>query len=164
MRIVCLLCLILTLAGCAAPVWETVEDFVPAEPAGLWQEDAYCIEIGVPEGIALTEQSPTGCLYEGEQMTVETMTFLSSDYHGAVEQISGFSSDRLHILQTDRFGMPEYQFAWVSQAEEGARLHRADLVMDGTVCYAVVCTVPEGTAAMEEVSAVFSTFGLSDRT
>lgn len=165
MKLACLLCVLLVLTGCSAiPTWETVEDMVPSVPASAWQEEAYVIQAGLPAGAALTAES-VGCkIYEAGDMEIETTTFLSSDLNSAVKRLSGYEADRVSILQTSRFGMPEYRFAWYSQTAEGGRLYQTDLVMDDAVCYAVVCSMPEdaGGSFTEEVRPVFAAFGLSE--
>ena len=95
-------------------------------------------------------------------MEVETRTFLTSGLDSAVSMVSGFEAEKLTILKTTRFDMPEYQFAWAAQTEQGMRLYRADLVLDGMTCYAVVCSHSEdvGTGCDTQIRQVFSSFGL----
>lgn len=161
-----LLCLVLLLSGCgaAAPVWETVEDAVPAEPVSSWLEDAYTILVDIPEEADLLA-AKDGCELYGTasgDYEVETTVFLASSLDSAVRQLSGFDSDRLLVIQTTRFGLPEYQFAWYTETEAGGRLYQADLVMDETRCYAVVCSSLEAVGNAYDASSrqVFSSFGL----
>ena len=153
------------LSGCgAAAVWEWVED-VPAESAGVWQQDAYVLQIGLPPELSLTERKLGCSLYETADGSwqVQTQTFLASDLDAAVRYLSGYDADRLTILETTRFDLPEYRFAWYCQTEEGGRLCRGDLVMDGTTCYAVVSSTLEtaGDTYARQIRQVFSGFGLS---
>ena len=164
MKIICLLCVFLLLTGCGTvPVWETVEDFMPTIPTSTWLDESYAIQIGLPEHAKLTWQTDTCSLYEAETIEIMTETFLASDLNTAVRHLSGYEAENLLILETTRFDLPEYQFAWYTQTAEGGSLCRADLVMDGSTCYAVVCTSPEGENTMDTIRQVFSTFGLSDR-
>lgn len=164
MKLICLLCVLLLLTGCSTvPVWETVDDFSPAIPASTWLDEAYAIQIGLPDHAELTWQTDTCTLYEAETMQIMTETFLASDLNTAVRHLSGYDAENLLILETTRFDLPEYQFAWYTQTAEGGNLCRADLVMDGSTCYAVVCTAPEGENTMDTTRQVFSTFGLSHR-
>jgi len=164
-RVGCLVCLFTLLTGCGQPVWETVNDIVLSEPVKAWQEEAYVMQLGVPEEAKLILENDSGCIYStaNAELEIETRTFLASGLEHAVKTVSGFSQDELTILQTTRFDLPEYQFAWVSQTEQGARLYRADLIMDGTSCYCVVCSNLENTDDYYAFQArqVFSTFGLS---
>ena len=166
MKTICLAVLCLLLTGCSVPVWETVDDIQPAEQVRVWQEEAYTLQFGVPEGTSLVAQENGYALYSTDngELEIETRTFLTTGVETAVETLSGFSSDQLTILQTTRFGMPEYQVAGVSQTDPGARLYRADLVLDGSCCYAVVASSLEGAGDYYAFQArqVFSTFGLSE--
>lgn len=158
MKIVALLSILFLLTGCSIQTasWETVEDHsVSAEQA------LYGIAIGLPEA-ALTDEIEGCRRYETQSLQVEVSTFFASDFEDAIHRLSGFAADKLTVLQTSRFGLPEYQFAWYCQTEEGGKLCRADMVMDGMTCYAVVCSASEtgGEAAREEAGQVFSSFGL----
>ena len=160
-----LLGVVLMLTGCSGPVWETVNDVVLQEQVPVWQEEAYELQLGVPEEAALLLENDVCSLYStaNGELEVETITFLASGLESAVKTVSGFSAEDLTILRTSRFDLPEYQFAWVSQTEQGARLYRADVIMDGMRCYAVVCSSLENAGDYYAFQArqVFSTFGLS---
>ncbi|MBP3633136.1 MAG: hypothetical protein J6J43_00995 [Oscillospiraceae bacterium] len=163
-KLITLSLVFLVLTGCARPVWETVSDTVPDVPVVAWQEKAYNIELGLPQGVELLNSNAGWSLYTDEQgqLQIETGTFLAADLADAVKTISGYDEQELNILQTERFGLPEYQFAWVSASKEGSRVCRADLVMNGSDCYAVVCSTPEqaGNTFADEVRQTISTFGL----
>ena len=129
----------------------------------VWQEEAYTITLGLPQEAVLQEADAGRSRYRVAETGLEIMTevFLSSDLHSALRHVSGQDADSLTVLETTRFSLPEYQFAWY-EAETG-QLCRADLVMDGMTCYAVVCATPEdaGDSLLGEVRAVLATFGLS---
>ena len=163
MKQIMLIGLLLVLCGCQAqPAWEVVEDLQPAGEIIRWQETSCDIELSLPEEAVLTEQNPNEMLYELGSAEIMTTRFLASDYASAVEYLTGYEAENLNILQTARFDIPEYQFTWYSQTEEGGRLYRADLLVDGITCYAVVCSVPETDGTFnEQVRQVFSSFSLS---
>lgn len=152
--------LLLALTGCsAAPTWETVED---ASLQEMVQAASYEIQMALPDGAELVWETDTEKQYQLNQMEIETIRYYAADLNAAVEYVSGFAADQLDILETSRFGMPEYRFAWCSQSEEGVRLYQADLVMDGMTCYALVCSAPESAGAFhDQARQVFSAFGLS---
>ena len=159
MKLLVLISLILVLSGCSlqTAAWETVTDSVSQQ-----KQADYDITVGLSES-ALTDRTDLCSRYETQSLQVETQSFQATDLNGAVRYLSGFEAEKLTILQTSRFDLPEYQFAWYSQTEEGGRLYRADLVMDGMNCYAVVCSFPEqaGETAWTEARQVFSSFGLA---
>ncbi len=162
MKLLCMFLCVFCLSGCSAvPAWETVEDFAPDIPVSSWQSDTYAITVALPEDAQLIGETDTAQLYQAGDCEIETTTFLAADLNTAVKYLSGYESDRVTIIQTTRFDLPEYQFAWYTQTAEGGKLCRADVVMDDTVCYAVVCTAPEDVPFPEETRQVFATFGLS---
>ena len=163
-KIACLLLIVLLLSGCSRPAWETVEDEMPEVPAAQWLDETYTIEIGVPADTELLESKEDWKVYSTQngEFEVETRKFLASGLGDAVKTLTGYSQEQLTIMETSRFDLPEYQFVWVTQTQQGSRLCRADLVMDGADCYAVVCSTLEqvGTAYEPQVRQAISTFGL----
>ena len=79
-----------------------------------------------------------------------------------MHQVSGCDAKTLSIVQTRRFSMPEYRFAWYAPDGEDGWVCRADLFCDGERYYCVVCRVRE--SARENcgqlATEVFSTVGL----
>ena len=164
MRFMCVCLGLVLLCGCAAPVWETVEDTVPVTATSPWTENTYDIQIGIPVSAELLAEREDWKVYavQDSGLEIETRTFLTSGAEQAIKTVSGYEAEQLSVLQMSRFGLPEYQFAWVSQTEEGSRLYRAALVLDGMECYAVICSRPEtaGGSCEQEIRQVFSSFGL----
>lgn len=162
-RVILLLLFLLFLTGCSSPVWETVDD-THEVTAASWLEDAYSIEIGVPQTLSLLDACDGCSVYSNDDgsFEVETRTFLASDLDTAVQMLTGYRAGELNILQTERFDLPEYQFVWVTQTEQGSRLCRADMVANGLEHYAVICSSLEdaGDAYSADVRQVISSFGL----
>ena len=153
-----IVCCVLLLTGCSAqPVWETVEDVIPTD-----NQRAFVYEISVDLPLTYLDSGGNYSLYETGSVEIQTASFHASSMDTAVREISGFSAEDLNIVKTIRETLPEYQFAWYSETEEGGRLYRADLVMDGTACYAVVCSAPESESGFhEQARQVFAAFSLS---
>lgn len=162
-KIILPLMILMFLTGCSSPVWETVDDTVEVTVAS-WLDEAYSIEVGVPQAMTLLDASDGCSIYTNDDgsLEVETRTFLASDLDTAVQMLTGYRASDLNILQTRRFDLPEYQFAWVAQTEQGSRLYRADMVVDGLDHYAVICSTLEtiGDTYEADVRQVISTFGL----
>ena len=80
----------------------------------------------------------------------------------AIRQVSGFGETDLSVLETTRFGLPEYRFAWASSSDEGEYVSQASLVKDGDYYYALVFSVRQGLGGKYDdcAEAVFSSFGL----
>lgn len=157
---------LLMLCGCAATqtVWETVDDVLPVMAAE--KSEAYAMSFDVPLDALLGEISESGarrvyvCSDGGYEISAETFEAESID--AAVRRLSGFSAEQLQLVRTRRFGMAEYQFAWYATGDEGGRVYRADVLMDGTYGYALVFSVKEGTGAdyADTAEQVFSSFNL----
>ena len=162
-KLICLLPL-LFLTGCSRPAWETVCDTIPSVAALAQDSCAYSISLGMPQELQLAEQDGRTAIYSTAQgeMEVRTETFFASSSETAISYLTAMEPDALTVLRTERFDLPEYQFVWLSATEQGTRLNRADLVMDGMDCYAVVCSTLEqcGNTYDDAMRQVLSTFGL----
>lgn len=164
MKKILLCCLLVFLTGCSTEtVWETVEDS-QSEVKQVWQEQSYTVEIPVLQTMTLVEETYNEQLYvlEGENYEVSSFTYLASSLNSAVKYLSGLEAAEMTVIETSRFGLPEYHFAWYTQTEQGGYLCQADLVMDDTACYAVVVRAPEESSADYAAYSkkVFSAFGL----
>lgn len=151
------------LTGCGAvPAWEYVQDRVMPEEVLCWQQEAYAISLGLPQDCELLEEELGRSVYGKEDLRVEKRMFLTSGKEHAIKTVSGLDASRLTVMETTRFGMPEYQFAWYQEREEGGRLCRADLIVHDQECYAVLCStaVESGSEHEQEIRQVLSSFGL----
>ncbi len=152
------------LCGCRAePDWETVDDAAvqvsaPAEPP-------YVITYSIPADASMEPLSARNCgLYVGEGGEYEIMSDVisASSLDDALRQVSGFGLDELDVIETSRFGLPEYRFAWSSASDEGEFVSEASLVQDGGYYYALVFSTRQGLNGKydECAEAVFASFGL----
>ncbi len=157
--------LLLMLSGCGAmqTAWETVDDTMPDTVFSL--REAYTISFDVPLDAAddLSDDGARRVYIGGDggyEISAETIAAESIDT--ITRQLSGFSAEQLQIVTTRRFGMPEYQFAWYASGDEGGRLYRADVLMDGTYGYALVFSVSEeaGARYAQTAEQVFASFNL----
>ena len=151
------------LTGCGAePTWEYVQDRIMPEEVVCWQQEAYTISLGIPQDCELLEEELGRSVYGKDDLKVEKRVFLTSGKENAIKAVSGLDASQLTVMETTRFGMPEYQFAWYQEQEQGGRLCRADLIVHDQECYAVICSsdVEVGNAHEQEIRQVFSSFGL----
>ena len=122
------------LCGCAVaePAWETVDDTI-VQDTGSYLDSAYTMLFDVP-----------------------------ADADTAVRRLSGFSPEDLDVSETTRCGLPEYRFAWYTSGDEGGSLCRADVLLDGTVCYALTFSARERCGSTYDSTAeqVFATLSL----
>ncbi len=160
----CAALLVLTLGTRRAAIdWETVDDEVI--PASGPIEEPYVITFGVPDDATMEPLSAHDRgLYVAENGDYEVYSdvIAAPNLDQALKAVSGFGEDELDVVETTRFGLPEYRFAWASASDEGGRVSRAALVEDENYFYALVFSVKEGlgTKYDEEAEAVFSSFGL----
>lgn len=152
------------LCGCAQmqPTWETVDDSL-ALAAGSFLDNAYVMEFDVPvEAEKSSSGSRSVWAEENGDYEIACETVLSSDVEAVIAELSGFPAEQLQIVQTTRYAMPEYQFAWYTSGDEGGRLCRADVLTDGTYCYALCFSCREELAREYDTTAqtVFATFRL----
>ena len=158
--------LALLLSGCAAQyTWETVDDTVPASAEA--SAPACRLTLAAAEDVLEPVFSDDGrtAVYEQKdgdyEITAQTMR--AADRNDIVQRLSGFAPEQIEVVQTQRFGMPEYQFAWYASGEEGGRLCRADVLCDGDWCYAVTFSVKEecGSACDAAAERVFASICLN---
>ncbi len=153
------------LCACRAePDWETVDD--PAVPVmGTAAAAPYIITYSVPDDTTMEPLSAKNRgLYVSENGDYEILSDVvtAATLDDALRQISGFGEDELEIVETTRFGLPEYRFAWSSVSDEGEYVSEASLIEDGEYYYALVFSVRQGLGRQydECAAAVFASFGL----
>lgn len=158
--------LLALLCACRAePQWETVDDEVvlevsAMEPRPLW------ISFGVPQdAVQQTLSDAESRLYVQKtgDYEIQSNVIAASSLDHALRQVSGFGEGELAVLETTRFGLPEYQFGWYSTSDEGNFVSRASMVQDGGYYYALVFSVREGLGTTYDdcADAVFASFGLN---
>ena len=153
------------LCGCRAePDWETVDDDAVLQVSAM-VEPPYVITYGVPDDASMEPLSVKNrSLYVGENGDYEIFSdaLSAASLDDAIRQVSGFGETDLSVLETTRFGLPEYRFAWASSSDEGEYVSQASLVKDGDYYYALVFSVRQGLGGKYDdcAEAVFSSFGL----
>lgn len=165
MKLLILILLTVMLTGCStsAPIETVLDDYHPHN--SHWKEDALSITYGIPEEIQANSHGKDGvsCVINDGEMIVTSDTLLASDLNTAVRLLSGKEVEELTIVKTQRFGLPEYRFAWCdSSTQDEVRLYTADLILDDIYGYAILCSTNEaaGNQYDLQIQNVFSTFGL----
>ncbi len=155
-----LLMLSMVLCGCqgeSKDVLETVNDEI-----SVYAEEPFMeVSVFVPLDSETLQLSSTPDNYTGNggDFSVQTRRLLSSSAESALRQLTG--SAPVIVLQTNRFQLPEYRFAWTEQGEE-TLCCRGRMVQDGDVFYAVLFRVKESAGKQYDalMAQVFSSFGL----
>lgn len=152
------------LCGCRVePDWETVDDNIVQVAAA--EEPPYIITYGIPDDATMDPLSARNrSLYVSENGDYEILSdvITAASLDDALRQVSGFGEAELSVLETSRFGLPEYRFGWASSSDEGEFVSQASLVEDGNYYYALVFSVRQGLGKKYDDCAreVFASFGL----
>lgn len=163
--LLCSLLAIALLSGCRAePDWETVDDGDVLQVSAS-VEPPYIITYSIPDDASMEPLSARNCsLYVSENGDYEIFSdaLSAASLDDAIRQISGFGETELSVLETTRFGLPEYRFAWASSSDEGEYVSQASLLKDGSYYYALVFSVRQGLSGKYDdcAEAVFSSFGI----
>ena len=150
--------------GCSARVtWETVNDPTPPAPAAV--EQPYLITFGVPDDVAQPVSGVDGgnlYVQEDGDYEIYSEVLTASDKEAAIRMVSGFDAADLDIVETERFGLPEYRFACVSASDEGNYVSQASVGGDGSYFYTLIFSVREeaGNQYADCAQAVFASFGV----
>lgn len=142
--------LAILLSGCGAQeTFETISDVIPQEI----NAQTHCMILSLPqEAAAPTVESEDARLYQCGTYSICVETFPGGDMEKTVEQITGYASDDLTVMQTRREGFDCYEFVWVSAGENGDQVGRALVLDDGNYHY-VVSTLADADHAQEHKNA-----------
>ncbi len=160
MKILCMLAVLLMLCGCnAQETFETVSDwyYEPAISAGLMQ-------VKLPEGVSVpTSTHDGGSIYLCDGYTVCMQVLEAGDLDKTLRVVSGFSSDRLQLIQTRQQGMKRYDFVWVAAGEGTDQLCRGAVLDDGDFHYTlcVMADAGESESYQKTWEEIFASFGLA---
>ena len=139
MKLLILLMIVLSLAGCApAQVFETVTDELAVPVSAQPREIRFDL---AQEPILPVMESDEGQLYLCGDFDVMVQTLESGDLNDTVYQISGFSPEELTLIQTGTGDVEKYEFVWTSVSDEGHRIGRATILDDGSYHYTLSATV-----------------------
>lgn len=131
-----LLVLLVFLTGCGAQTtFETVgDDYVQSVAATMQQ-----LQLELPEdaSVMTLENHGVGKLYlcDGYVITVQTLD--AGDLEKTLKTATGFTSDRLQLLQTDAGEVDRYECVWVAAGESGSQMCRGCILDDGSYHYVV---------------------------
>ena len=125
--------LVLLLTGCqATQTFETMHDVYSPQP----QSTPKKVALDLPENVQ-TIAGDSGKLYlcDGYDVTVETLS--SGDVNRTIQQLTGFATDALTMLQTSVSGVDRYECVWTAAGERGDNVGRAVVLDDGQYHYCV---------------------------
>ncbi len=149
MKKLSILCvLLLLLSGCGGEnVFETVEDvYAPVA------ETPKKVSVALPDSAAVTTVAgSSGTLYVCDGFTVAVETLIGGDLNKTVKTVTGFSLDRLTVMERKQDGITAYRCVWTAAGEGGDQVARSLILDDGKFHYAVTVMAPaEDGAALED--------------
>lgn len=143
-KAVCFLVLVTVLAGCSAPVYETMGnvDHVGSNDALPRQ-----MTLALPEDAAVLTASGTDMLYTCSEYTMSLQTLPAGDLASTVKTLSGYDLAQLTMLQSQCADHGRYDWVWVAAGEEGDVLCRAAVLDDGNYHYSLCVSANADAAA-----------------
>ena len=151
---------LLMLCGCGAEeTLETVADEMVLEVLAQPRE----ILLTLPEETLLPAMESDGrTLYLCRGYDVAVQTFSSGDINATVQQLCGFDSSELTILETMAGENRCYDFVWTAATDLGEQVGRAKILDDGDFHYTLTAMAPaEKASEYQEIwSGMFETFGI----
>ena len=136
-----LLLLVFVLTGCEAKeTFETVDDLA-ITPAVT---EAKRVHVSFPEEtlVQTMEDASGGKLYLCDGYTITVETFSSGDLERTVQETTGYSTDRISLIQTKAGNAMRYDCAWSAAGEAGDQVCRAAILDDGDYHYVVTMMTP----------------------
>ncbi len=154
-----LLCVLLT--GCSA-----AETF---ETLGLVQHQPEAAPIMATVQLSLPESAAAAAFGDGDNSvydcdgyTVMLQTRSSGDFRGTVQSLSGFSPEKLTVVETQVGKTRRYDWAWTAAGEEGDVICRASVLDDGNYhyCLTSITSAQNAGRLSEEWNQLFASFTL----
>ena len=151
------------LCACSAQtVWETVGGGCVRESDGA--SSVICVRLpqdAVEE--VFTERGARQIYTQpgvGYEITTEILD--AAPAAAIVRRLSGFDAAALHVYKSGGKDRPVWQFAWYAASDEGGRMYRCKVISDGSHCYALTVSVPEGSGTSYDsmLTEVFSSMEL----
>lgn len=130
------LLVLMCLAGCAAePDYETVAD-LPVEPV-IAQAMEMVVDLPAQTVVGVMESGEGSTLYFAEHYTVCLQTLEAGDLNRTLEVCTGFSRDRLQLMQTKAGEWDRYEAGWSCVSDQGDQIGRICVLDDGKYHYAL---------------------------
>ena len=157
-----LLLILLMLAGCSAPVYETLGDVVHV---GGTQSQPRQVLLAFVEDACLLTSTEDDRLYLCQGYTMTLQTGPCGDLAETILTLSGKEMGDITVLQSLCGDHKRHDFVWITNGEEGEMLCRAAILDDGQFHYSL--TVMASTEDAADLTAtwneLFSTFCLEEK-
>lgn len=151
--------LILTMCGCTAPTFETMNDVHAPQQERIPQKTAFQIP---NDAAAQVMESDNGRLYfcDGYEIMVETLA--AGDLNRTVQTLTGYGADALTIMETSVAQINRYECVWTAVGEAGDQVGRAVILDDGSYhyCMSVMAAAQEAGSLQETWEALLRSFSV----
>ncbi len=161
-KVLFVLCFMLMLTGCnARETFETVDD-IPLQPVVAQMQK---LELTLPEEAAVTtmENGEAGKIYLCDGYTLTVQTLDAGDVDRTLRQLTGFSKEKLMVMQTQTDDLKKLECVWTAAGEGGDQVGRALVLDDGNFHYAVTVMADAAMAGSLQTQwdAILDSAGLS---
>ena len=157
MKKCCLLLMImLLLTGCKEKMdFETMSD--------VYEQTAVArqIQLTLPESAAMPVSTDTdGVLYICEDYSISVQTMSGGDLNRTLQAVTGYTEEKLQLLQQKQGGLTRYDCVWSCAGEGGDTVCRGVILDDGYYHYVLTVLIDAQNAGQlqEQVNALCKSF------
>ncbi len=144
-KAVCLLLMLLFMAGCGAEeTFETISDEIPELAPALAREIRLILPL---EAAVPASETENGKIYLCDGFEVALQTLPSGDMNATVQSISGFTREDLTIIESGRDDYTRYDMVWSCAGENSHRIGKAAVLDDGNYHYVLSILADEDRVA-----------------
>lgn len=161
-KMIWLLMLMLMLAGCSEPVYETMGN---VEHVGQVQGGLRQVFLDMPEDASVLTGSGTDVLYICRDYTMSLQNLPAGDIGGTIRTLCGYDPAQLTVIESRCGDHKRYDWVWVAAGEEGEVLCRGAVLDDGSSHYSL-CVSADAKLAGElntDWNALFDSFCLAPK-
>lgn len=156
-----LICMLVLFTGCAAPVFETVDDQNDVQAAAV----PATLLIELPdEAAAPAMNGPYGTLYFCDDYEIMIETVAAGNLDGTLQALTGFGREKINPVSTVRCGVPCYEGAWSAAGEAGDQVGRILVLDDGKFhyCVSVIGAAKEASSFAEDWQQLLDSVSLAE--
>lgn len=153
----------LLMTGCSAA--DTFETLGPIQHQPDALPTMASVQLSLPE--SASEQTFGGSpdtVYECAGYTLVLQTLAAGDFNRTVRTLSGFSPEKLTVMESTMEQGKRYDWVWTAVGESGDLVCRASVLDDGNYHYCIYTLAPAQSAGTlaEEWNTLFASFCLGE--
>lgn len=155
------LVLILLLCGCSQTDYETIADeYTPLAPG---EKAQMVLRFSGDTEASAMESGEQESIYFCDGFTLTKQTLESGDLDKTLRAVTGYSREKIRLIQQNQENYRRYDFVWSCAGEGGDQICRGSILDDGNYHYVVTTMAPEGKAGelQQTWNELFSSFTLN---